>query len=91
MGVEVARPFATAGGKNKEGIAAALAEAERLTQHLAGERNKFAYFALKCRYYCLLPLQMRAISITFAPQLLIKCKFVFIYPVGFHGGILIVL
>ena len=31
--------FATAGGKNKEGIAAALAEAERLTQHLAGEKK----------------------------------------------------
>lgn len=31
--------FATAGGKNKEGISAALAEAERLTQQLAEEKK----------------------------------------------------
>jgi alanyl-tRNA synthetase len=45
--------FATAGGKNKEGIGAALAEAEKADSAIgSGKKNKFAYFALKCRYNC---------------------------------------
>ena len=45
--VAVVRPFATAGGKKKEGIPAVLREAAQLTESLAGQRNNYGHFSVK--------------------------------------------